>query len=51
MKIYRQGSAAYARQKETQRNQRIAAEKPKPERDTHGQKYLHPERRRVMKRT
>lgn len=44
MKSYKIGSAAYKRQKTTQRQQRIAAERPTPEKRT-GQKYLHPGRR------
>lgn len=44
MKVYRKGSAAYDRQKETQRNQAAAAARPKKPLDRHGQKYLHPER-------
>lgn len=41
MKIYKMGSAAYKRQKETQRKQREAAERPvKPGKP--GQKYLYP---------
>lgn len=46
MKIYTQGSAAWVRQQVTQRQQREAAARPKQQRDMHGQKYLHPERRR-----
>jgi len=46
MKVYKPGSAAYSRQKETQRFQRIAAAKQKPERRTDGKKYLYPERHR-----
>lgn len=46
MKIYKKGSAAYNRQKETQRKQAEAAARPKKPLDKHGQKYLHPERRR-----
>jgi len=42
MKNYKIGSAAYRRQKETQRYQRIAAARPKPERDMHGRKRIHP---------
>ena len=44
MKIYKKGSAAYARQKKTQKDQAAAAARPKTERRTDGQKYLHPER-------
>ena len=51
MKIYKIGTAAWNRQKQTQRFQRIAAERQKPERRTDGQKYLHPERRRNTQRT
>ena len=47
MTIYKQGSAAYSRQKETQRNQALAEARPKKPLDQHGQKYLHPERRRL----
>lgn len=46
MKEYRIGSAAYNRQKKTQREQAAAAARPKKPLDKHGQKYLHPERRR-----
>ena len=46
MKEYRIGSAAYNRQKKTQREQASAAARPKKPLDQHGQKYLHPERRR-----
>ena len=46
MKIYKKGSAAYSRQKKTQHDQAAAAARPKKPRDMHGQKYLHPERRR-----
>ena len=49
MKKYKMDSAAWRRQKETQMYQRIAAEKPKPERRTDGQKYLHPERHRRIR--
>ena len=42
MKVYTRGSAAYKRQKETQRFQRIAAARPKPERRTDGRKRIHP---------
>lgn len=44
MKVYRKGSAAYARQKETQYHQAQAAARPKKPLDQHGRKYLHPER-------
>lgn len=43
MKNYKPGSAAYNRQKETQRKQAEAAARPKKPLDKHGQKYLHPE--------
>ena len=44
MKIYRKGSAAYARQKKTQKDQALAADRPKKPLDQHGRKFLHPER-------
>lgn len=44
MKIYKKGSAAYARQKKTQKAQAAAAAMPKKPLDQHGRKYLHPER-------
>ena len=44
MKIYKKGSAAYTRQKKTQRDQAAAAARPKKPLDQHGRKYLHPER-------
>lgn len=44
MKTYTRGSAAYERQKFTQRKQREAAMKPVAAAKA-GQKYLHPERR------
>ena len=43
MKIYKKGSAAYARQKKTQKDQAAAAARPKKPRDTHGRRFLHPE--------
>jgi len=43
MKIYKKGSAAYSRQKKTQRDQAAAAARPKKPRDTHGRRFLHPE--------
>lgn len=46
MKNYKPGSAAYNRQKETQRKQAEAAARPKKPLDQHGQKYLYPNRRR-----
>lgn len=46
MKTYKPGSAAYARQKMTQKNQSLAAARPKKPLDQHGQKYLYPNRRR-----
>ena len=46
MKTYKPGSAAHARQKITQKNQALAAARPKKPMDRHGQKYLHPERRK-----
>ena len=49
-RIYRKGSAAYSRAMETRMYQRIAAARPKPERRTDGQKYLHPERHRKTAR-
>lgn len=50
MKIYKSGSAAQRRKKETQRNQMLAAARPKPERRSDGQKYLHPERHKKITR-
>ena len=50
-KVVKKGSAAYARAMETRMFQRLAAARPKPERRTDGQKYLHPERRRNIQRT
>lgn len=44
MKIYKKGSAAYSRQKKTQKDQAAAAARPKKQLDQHGRKYLHPER-------
>ena len=44
MKAYKIGSAAYKRQKETQRNQQKAAAREPAPRRTDGRKYLHPER-------
>jgi len=44
MKIYKKGSAAYSRQKKTQKNQAAAAARPKKPLDQHGRIYLHPER-------
>ena len=44
MKIYKKGSAAYARQKKTQKDQAAAAARPKKPLDKNGRKYLHPER-------
>ena len=44
MKIYKKGSAAYTRQKKTQKDQAEAASRPKKPLDQHGRKYLHPER-------
>ena len=44
MKIYKKGSAAYSRQKKTQKDQAAAAARPKKPLDQHGRKYLHPER-------
>ena len=44
MKIYKKGSAAYRRQKKTQKDQAAAAARPKKQLDQHGRKYLHPER-------
>jgi hypothetical protein len=42
MKTYVQGSAKWVRQQVTQRQQREAAARPKPQRDMHGRKYLYP---------
>lgn len=44
MKIYKKGSAAYTRQKKTQKDQAAAAARPKKPLDQHGRIYLHPER-------
>ena len=44
MKIYKKGSAAYSRQKKTQKDQAAAVARPKKPLDQHGRKYLHPER-------
>ena len=44
MKIYKKGSAAYARQKKTQKDQAAAAARPKKPLDQHGRRFLHPER-------
>ena len=49
MKVYRRYSAAWRRQKETQRNQREAAARPKWIPRTDGQKYLYPERHKEKK--
>ena len=46
MKEYKIGSAAWKRQRETQRAQQAAEAREKTPRRTDGQKYLHPERRR-----
>ena len=46
MKIYKKGSAAYTRQKKTQKAQAAADARPKKPLDQHGRKYLHPERHR-----
>lgn len=43
---FKKGTAAHDRRKRTQYFQRLAAAKPKKERDTNGRKYLHPERHR-----
>ena len=43
MKIYKKGSAAYSRQKKTQKDQATAAARPKKPLDQHGWKYLYPE--------
>lgn len=45
MKTYTRNSAAWRRQKETQKNQRLAASKPIKVLGTRGKKYLYPERR------
>lgn len=45
MKTYTRNSAAWRRQKETQKNQREAANKPIPVLSRKGKKYLYPERR------
>lgn len=45
MKTYVRNSAAWRRQKETQKNQRLAASKPIKVLGTRGKKYLYPERR------
>lgn len=47
---FKKGTAAYDRRKRTQHFQRLAAAKPKKERDTNGRKYLHPERHRRIVR-
>jgi len=47
MKVYKPGSAAYNRQKETQRNQLKAMERGKPQLGKKGQKYLYPERHKA----
>lgn len=44
MKIYKKGSAAYSRQKKTQRDQAAAAARPKKPLDQYGRRFLHPER-------
>ena len=44
MKIYKKGSAAYSRQKKTQKDQAAAASRPKKPLDQHGRRFLHPER-------
>jgi len=44
MKVYKPGSAAYNRQKETQRNQLAADRRGRPQPGKKGQKYLYPER-------
>lgn len=44
MKIYKKGSAAYSRQKKTQKDQAAAAARPKKPLDQNGRMYLHPER-------
>ena len=49
MKIYKKGSAGYSRQKKTQRDQALAAARPKKPLDRNGQKYLHPERHQNRK--
>ena len=46
MKIYKKGSAAYNRQKKTQKAQAAAAARPKQPLDQHGRRFLHPERHR-----
>ena len=46
MKIYKKGSAAYNRQKKTQKDQAAADARPKKPLDQHRRKYLHPERHR-----
>ena len=43
VKTYKKGSAAYARQKKTQKDQAAAAARTKKPRDTHGRRFLHPE--------
>ncbi len=48
MKVYKRGSAAYKRQKETQKNQREAIRKIESHPESvsaPGRQYLHPERR------
>ena len=44
MKISKKGSAAYARQKKTQKDQAAAAARPKKPLDKNRRKYQHPER-------
>lgn len=51
MKSYPMNSAKWVRQQITQRQQREAAARPKPERRTDGAKYLYPERHRKGNRT
>ena len=46
MKTYKMNSAAWKRQKETQRKQAEAQARPKAELGKKGQKYLYPERHR-----
>ena len=43
MKIYKKGSAAYNRQKKTQKDQAAAAARPKKPLDQHGRRFLHPD--------
>ena len=47
---FKKGTATYDRRKRTQYFQRLAAAKPKKERDTNGRKYPRPERRRKIVR-